>query len=420
MSNLKRCIPDGTRDMIFKDCMIKTFVENTLKNEYSKSGFMEVTSPTIEFYDVFSSENQPIAQEKMYKLFDNQGRILVLRPDMTTPIARITGTKLSDRVFPLKLFYNSNIFRINEKYNGRLNEITQSGVELIGDNSERCDAHIIITAINALIACELSDFKIELGHADFFKGITDNISLTADEVETLRKFVENKNFTSVNEFLYNKENCLEKDERKILNMLPELFGGIEVIDEVKSLVHNEKSLNALDNIVKVYDILKQAGLEKYVSVDLGMVHHINYYTGLIFRGYTSDVGENILSGGRYDSLIEKFGAKLPATGFAIDVDGIAKLLKKYDIDFNHDDKSYLIYYKSNMFKEAYDIAMKFRRAGNCAELSLSEDKNKCIEYARAKKIDRILCIEDGENVEIDDMNGKTIGKMSIKEFENHE
>ena len=120
MVNLKKYIPEGTRDILFEECSAKIEIENLLRNVYINHGYHEVISPTLEFYDVFNLENQPITQEKMYKLFDNQGRILVLRPDMTTPIGRIAATKINEEIYPIKLCYNSNIFRVNENLNGKL------------------------------------------------------------------------------------------------------------------------------------------------------------------------------------------------------------------------------------------------------------------------------------------------------------
>ena len=132
MINWKRYIPEGTRDILFHECSKKIELENILRKVYIDSGFLEVISPTLEFYDVFNGQNATLPQEKMYKLFDNQGRILVLRPDMTTPIARIAATKLRDMPHPLKLCYTSNVYRLNESLNGKNSEFTQSGIEIIG------------------------------------------------------------------------------------------------------------------------------------------------------------------------------------------------------------------------------------------------------------------------------------------------
>ncbi len=187
MENWNKYIPEGMKDVLFEESNIKLNIEDQLRKIYKYSGFSEIISPTIEFYDVFNSNIQAIPQEKMYKLFDNLGRILVLRPDMTTPIGRITGTKMKDCTYPLKLCYTANIFRVNEKLNGKRGEITQSGIEIIGTNGIKSDVDSIVTAINALLSLGLKNFKIELGEAGFFQALTENMEIKEENLKKLKR-----------------------------------------------------------------------------------------------------------------------------------------------------------------------------------------------------------------------------------------
>ena len=172
MRNLNNYIPEGTRDILFNECYSKIQIENLLRDVYKNYGYHEIISPTLEFYDVFNMNDQPISQEKMFKLFDNRGRILVLRADMTTPIARIAATKIKKEMFPMKLCYSQNIFRVNEILNGKLSEFTQSGIEILGSHEIRGDVEAIYTGIEALKKIGLEDFKIEIGDSEFFKELT--------------------------------------------------------------------------------------------------------------------------------------------------------------------------------------------------------------------------------------------------------
>ena len=252
MKNLKRYIPDGTRDIMFEESFNRLNIEENLRKIYFKNGYNEVISPALEYYDVFSGENQPIPQEKMFKLFDNGGRILVLRPDMTTPIARIVATKLKDKRVPLKLCYTSNIFRINENFNGKMNEITQSGIEIIGTDNLKADTEVIITGINALLSAGLKNFKIELGQAEFFKGLTEELSMDAFDIEKLRSLIENKNFAALKTFIDENIEFIKPDAETILRELPSLFGGIEVIKKAKAITTNNSALKALESLQGVY------------------------------------------------------------------------------------------------------------------------------------------------------------------------
>lgn len=393
MGKWNKYIPEGMQDLIFEDCSIKRDIESKLRDLYIKSGFSEVISPGLEFYDVFSTEHQYIEQEKMYKFFDNQGRILVLRPDMTTPIGRIVATKLKDSVKPIKLFYNANIFRINERLNGKVGEITQSGIEIIGSESIKSDAEVIITAINSLKSVGLNDFKIEIGQANFYKSLIKDIPFENSESEELRKHIENKNFAELEKFLKDKNHILKDDNIEVLNKLPQLFGDKEVLEIAKGMTDNEGALKSIENIENVISILESVGLSNYVLIDLGMLHQINYYTGIIFKAYSSEIGEEILSGGRYDNLVGNFGYEMPATGFAANVDNISLALKKQN-KYTEKETKYLIHYKKENLKKCYEIASIIRENDFIAEISLMEDEVQSLNYAKKKDINYMIDFKD--------------------------
>lgn len=385
MVNWRRYIPEGTKDTLFEECSKKICIENILRKTYIESGFMELKSPTLEFYDVFNIENTTLPQEKMYKLFDNQGRILVLKPDMTIPIARIVATKLKEAPHPLKLCYTSNIYRVNESLYGKNNEITQSGIEIIGVKSLKADVEAIITGIKSLLNCGLKDFKIELGQAEFFKAVIEETNLEDEKKEKLRKSIESKNFTTLSELLEIERKNIGDKVLNVLREMPGLFGGIEILDKAEKLtLGNERAQDALNSIRKVYAVIESIGLSSYLSIDLGMVQDLNYYTGIIFRGYTHGVGGNILTGGRYDNLITQFGDNEPATGFAIDVDSVISALDDNNKAFEDEKTKVLICYGSNSFKEAYEKALELRSKGIIAEISSFDNNIEAVNYADKK------------------------------------
>ncbi len=183
MEKWNEFIPEGMKDILFEESNVKLYIEHELRKAYKYSGFSQIISPTLEFYDVFDYNIQSIPQEEMYKLFDSLGRILVLRPDMTTPIGRIAGTKIKNYTYPLKLSYTANIFRVNEKFNGKLGEITQSGIEIIGTKGIKSDVDSIVTAINSLLSLGLKNFKIDLGDAGLFDALVENMKIQEDNLK---------------------------------------------------------------------------------------------------------------------------------------------------------------------------------------------------------------------------------------------
>ncbi|OFI05356.1 ATP phosphoribosyltransferase regulatory subunit [Clostridium acetireducens DSM 10703] len=397
MRSLKRYIPDGMQDILFNECDIKNNIENQLRNIFINNGFKQIISPTLEFYDVFNGKNVFIEQEQMYKLFDSSGRILALRPDMTTPIARIVSTKLKNMTYPLKLYYISNIFRVNQSLQGKLSEITQAGVEIIGCNNINADVEAIIIAINTFLSLNVKDFKIEIGESNLFKTIAKDLDLNEEDFDKLKKLIENKNFSILNEFLDSRKKDIKDEHIKLLKKLPELFGGCEVLDKVKELTSNYKVLESLENIKKVYKVLKSIGLDKYLSIDLGMVQNIDYYTGIIFRGYGSGLGKEILTGGRYDNLIGKFGFNTPATGFAININNLMEILRENYTSKNLD---FLIHCEERFCIEGYNLCMKIRKSNRICEFSLSCNKEEALKYAKFKHIKYFIYINNKENIEI--------------------
>ena len=416
MNNWKRHIPEGSRDILFQDCSNKIEIINILRNLYLNSGFLEVMSPTLEFYDVFQGDTISIKQEKMYKLFDNAGRILVLRPDMTMPIGRIVATKLKDSLYPLRICYCGNIFRKNEDWEGKVSETTQSGIEVIGTESQKADAEVIITAIQALVAIGVKKFQLELGKAEFFKGLVEDIELPEAEMESLRWLVENKNFGALREFIEEKEAMLGRNNLEALKKLPELFGGIEILEKARLLTQNKRALAAINTIEKTYERIENVGLSEYISIDLGMVQHIDYYTGITFRGYSSKVGTTIISGGRYDNLISKFGASMPAVGFAIDVDNILCVLEKQGKTNEEFKDKFLIHYENSQIGSAYKYAAQIRAKGFPCELSLFEEKEKTLSYGEQKNIDKMICMLKDGKIELTNIKSKESYNINLEEL----
>ena len=272
MNYLNKNTPEGTRDLLYSEAELYDDLTRLFSKNYEMSGFRKVETPVIENYDLITAIDRSINQENLYKLTDNTGHLLALRPDNTTPIARIAATKLRNAELPQKLYYNQNIYRINTDYSGKRNEILQSGIELIGESGLKADLLCIMTALEALKSLGLK-CKLEIGHVGFFNALLKELDLDDEEAATVRNFVEMKNFVSLNMFDKNLQN--EK-----IRKLPLLYGDNEVFGEAAELASGNKDANdALDYVKKVYDMLDNAGYADEIMVDMGIVHKFDYYTG---------------------------------------------------------------------------------------------------------------------------------------------
>ncbi len=325
MKRYSRITPQGSRDLLFEECDDRREIESILSSLFKGNNYRKVMTPTIEYFDVFKSDNLGIEAEEMYKLSDNQGRTTVLRPDNTAPIARLVATRLSKEDFPVRLYYNQNVYVRNKQLAGRTDEIEQSGIELIGDGSMDADIEVISMTIEALKRSGVNSFKIELCHAGFFNAILDKMNLSVSQKADICSYIEGKNYSALGDLL---SKIGDSTETNVIRKLPRLFGGAEVIDEAKAIYSDKTANEALDYLRQVYETLCNLGLKDNILIDLGLVNRSNYYTGVIFRGYAQGSGVTIISGGRYDNLIGEFGMDAPAIGFGVNVNALCDIKRE--------------------------------------------------------------------------------------------
>lgn len=268
----------------------------------------------------FLQSGSPLPQEAMLKIIDRGGRIMVMRPDCTTPIARVAATKLKNLPLPQRLYYDQTVFRSGDAHRGGSSEIAPVRCGAHRRRRRRADLEVVALAVDALRSCGLTDFHVELGHAGFFRNLAARMEMDEDEVERMRALIEGKNFAALNDLL---EPYGDRPACQALRRLSRLFGGVEVLEEAQRLAGKNEALTYLHDL---YRELEAAGYGDFLRFDLGLVHQIDYYTGVVFRGYVEGAGDAVLSGGRYDGLVAAFGRNAPATGFAIDVDAVAGCL----------------------------------------------------------------------------------------------
>lgn len=386
--------PEGTRDLLFDESVARRTVEDKLQKLFKDYGYSEVITPGIEFYDVFMLKSRYFAQESMYKLSDGKGRLMVLRPDSTMPIARLAATRLKDEVYPLKLFYNQNIFRINPKDSGRDDEITQSGIEIIGGDTKRADMEVLNLATEALKTAETEDFRFEIGDIAFFKTLISKITDDEEETEHIRELIENKNLPELKNALKKFE---DSDSVKALFELPKLFGGSEVFDRAERIFKDSTTLAVLEDVRQAYDYLCTLGFKDKITVDFGLVNKANYYTGLLFRGYIHGYGMPVLSGGRYDALIGDFGASHPATGFAVNINAVAEALLNKNGSSLGKASEVLVYADKDNLEQGFVHCRSLIAEGIRAENSLHASLEEAKEYAARKGIPAIDVVDKSGN-----------------------
>lgn len=392
--------PEGVRDIYAEECARKLAVQEKIQKVFHLYGYENIETPSFEFFDIFKKERGSVGTREMYKFFDRDNNTLVLRPDMTPSIARCVAKYYMDESGPLRLSYLGPTYINRASYQGRLNESTQTGVELIGDDSSDADAEMIALVIDALKSTGLKEFQVELGQVEFFRGLVEEAGMTEETQEQLREMIENKNYFGVEEVL--TEQTMGEDLKRLFLKLPELFGNIEQVRLARSMTSNARALKAIDRLERVQEILDSYGLGDYVSYDLGMLSKYTYYTGIIFKAYTYGTGEYLVNGGRYDKLLVQFGKDTPAVGFAIVVDQLMMALSRQKIETKVNIVNTAIVYERSARKTAIGLACEFRSSQQAVQL-IRRAEGKTLDdyraYAKRHHIDKILYLSgDGSTM----------------------
>lgn len=358
--------PEGVRDIYGEEYEKKLRVESLILEKVRSYGYEDIQTPAFEFFDVFSKEVGTTPSRELYKFFDKEGNTLVLRPDFTPSIARCAAKYFADCHTPIRFCYVGNTFTNNSNLQGKLKESTQMGAELIGDTSAEADGEMAALVIESLRCAGLKDFQLSVGNVEYFRGICMEAGLDEETELELREFISGKNYFGAEELLLEKK--VPDRYRDALLKVTDLFGTCEALAQAKALVHNERSLEAIRRLEALYEVLCCYGVEKYVSFDLGMLSKYHYYTGVIFKAYTYGVGDAIGKGGRYDTLLGRFGKDSPAIGFAIVIDDLMAALERQNIAIELLPKTQVMEYTADTYKETLEKAKKLRAEGKKAVL----------------------------------------------------
>lgn len=390
----------------------KKEIESAIWSVFSSIGYKEVETPTFEYYDCYGGVDGQISQENMFKFFDEQGRILALRPDFTTSIARMAATKAQNAAMPLRYLYTGNVFRVEQTQGARQREFTQSGIELIGSYSPAADAEVISAAMEAVMAVGIEEFSMEIGQIAFFNGLVKQAGLDEKSTEKLRERIDSKDSVGIKSITDKLD--IDDSIKNLMIDLPYLFGGEEVFEKAYVKGLNETSKLALDNLKRIYELLCLYGFEKYVSIDLGMLESIDYYTGSIFKCYTHGVGFPICAGGRYDNLMGNFGAPKGAVGAAIGINRLISVLSDKEV---HSTSSSLIFAEHNGEGIAYDIAYNLRVNGCLVEMYIGDgDYTEAETYSKGKDISAMIRVFPDGKIMIKDFAKNEIVETTANEF----
>lgn len=321
-------IPEGFKDYLPIETEKLRELENNLLDLFKRKGFLEIRTPSIEYFSTLSRKAGQIVNEEIFS-FVRKGKFMALRAEMTTPIARMVAQKMQAVSLPIRLSYSGRVFRQETPFSGRNREYTQSGVELIGLNKPSTDAELISLFIESLKISGFKDFKVALGQVEVLSGSLDKFDLKDNLKQQILYFAARKNLVEFKNKM--KEAGIKLDDCLRLFDLYSLSGEGNFFEKANSLIDNTSSIEALEKLQNAYQILSNQGYADYLILDLGLIRDFSYYTGIVFEGYLPQLGKAVGGGGRYDQLLAEFGYPQPAAGFALSIE-MLNLAKRIELE----------------------------------------------------------------------------------------
>lgn len=315
-------LPSGFRDILFEEAKKRRRMGNTLAGIFERRGYREVTPSGVELMELYARGNQSI-RDRVYRFLDRDDNLLALRADFTPAVARIACTRLSSVDVPLKMWYMGNVFRKVSPKQGRFAEISQVGAELLGVDAAAGDAEIIATALECLSGLGVHDVQVHLNHAGIFRGIVEVMDLDRVALSQVREEVDRKDTRALAARLEHLD--VRGDVGDQLRALTRFIGGDEVLTSALAVLSNPVSSSALGELRQIGELLHT--WKKHISYDFTEIDEMEYYTGVMFRFYSTRLRSELGGGGRYDSLTKEFGRAMPAVGFSFSVEQLLDLVE---------------------------------------------------------------------------------------------
>lgn len=298
-------------------------LQKEIEDIFLGKGYSYIELPVVEYLDKFTSlykNNKNIKKDSIVKLLNGSSDVLLLRPDNTISIIKSLIPRWEEDA-TIKLFYNSKVFRNDP--NSNIREIRQLGIEYLGGVTLKSDEEVIGIALDILNKFN-DDFILEISNSKYILGLFEAMDIKEFQKQIIKDFIYHKNRFELLDYL--KKINIPKDIYDCLSNIFDLQGNVsKIIDKARNYYMNQIMEEALQELSILEDFINEDGYAKYAHFDLSMIMDLNYYDGVIFKGYYPNLYKDIVCGGRYDSFTEEFGSKVPAIGFSLDLDELTKI-----------------------------------------------------------------------------------------------
>ncbi len=378
-------LPAGVRDWLPQEFAYKREIEESIRRVFRTWSYAEMLTPTFESYESLERGLGEKLMQQTFRFTDPLGSQLALRTEMTTPIARVVSARLRNATLPLRLSYIATGYRYEEPQLGRMREFTQAGAELIGGPGVDAEAEVLFMAIETLDAVGLTDARFDVNDAAIVDGILQCSGHEGDELRRYKKLIADRNVVAI-----------EDDTIRRLTMTR---GRGEMLDAMRSMCKTPESIAALRRLDCILKRASALGYGDRINVDFALLRDLEYYTGFVFEGYITDLGFSLCGGGRYDSLLPRFGYDVPAVGWMVGVERILLALERRREDERPRNEVDVLVSGSD------EIAARERRNGLRVRADVRNcDRDELLAYARHKRIPRVIIAGEAgvEEVAVDE------------------
>jgi len=374
-------LPPGVRDWLPQEYAFKRDVQERIRDVFRRWSYTEVLTPTFESYEVLERGLGERLMQQTFRFAAPLGQSLALRTEMTTPIARLVSSRMRGASLPLRLSYVASAFRYEEPQLGRMREFTQAGAELIGAAEAGADAEALFMAIETLDAVGLGDARFDINDSSIVDGVLAELGLSGVDFVRCKELLAERNLVALRAF-----------GEKIVR-LSTLRGDRDAIERLRPLCTTPSSRAGLARIESILALAQELGYRERIKLDFALLGDLEYYTGFVFEGYIDDLGFSLCGGGRYDSLLPRFGYDVAAVGWMVGVERILLALeRRREAERPRNDVDVLV-------SGSAVIGRRERAKGLRVRIDVRGlDREALLAYARHKEISRVI-IANGDKVE---------------------
>ena len=320
--------PRGFRDVLPTEAAWRRSITDAVCERFALWGYLPIETPAVELAEVYDQARNlddttaqfTTASEATFRFFDSDSNLVVLRPDVTIPVARLAATRLADHEMPFRFYYAQHVFAERAATYGQEREFTQLGIELIGREGYAADAEVLCICMEALASAGVKDFTVAIGTVGVLMALVSRASDDAAWRDAVLQAFHQSDMVAVDEL--SRACVVEPAYGAAIARLARIRGGLEAVDECRALVEPLGCVDGIDELAATYELVTANTYAGELMIDFSIISSFDYYTGFVFKAYAPQVPASLASGGRYDTTLAAFGRNEPAAGFALGLERV--------------------------------------------------------------------------------------------------